>query len=195
MISGKPLKPRCCRQCRNLFSPRNSFQVCCGIECSIEAARIAQARKAVQHRIRERRVHKVKLDALMTRRDWIKKAQKAFNAFIRARDKDKPCICCDRQLRGMDGKFTTGGGFDCGHYRSIGSAPQHRYNPDNAAAQKKQCNRYGAGRAVDYRIGLIKRIGLKRVEVLENDNAIRKYTIPDLQAIEATYKQKLKELT
>ncbi len=193
MISTNPMKPRPCKVCRKLHTPRNSFEVWCSPECGWEIARLRLHKKKFREFQAERRVTKEKLKGMMTRSDWIKKAQKAFNAFIRARDKDKPCICCDRQLRGLDGKFTTGGGFDCGHYRSIGSAPQHRYNPDNAAAQKKQCNRYGAGRAVDYRIGLIKRIGLARVEALENDNAPKKYTIEQLQAIEAEYKALIRQ--
>ena len=41
--------------------------------------------------------------------DWLKDAQKAFNAFIRERDRDKPCIC--GQPLTLD---AVGGGFDCG---------------------------------------------------------------------------------
>jgi hypothetical protein len=69
-----------------------------------------------------------------------------------------------------------------------------RFNEFNCHAQRKQCNRYGAGRAVDYRLGLIQRIGREVVEALEADDLARKYTIDELKAIKAEYKAKLKQL-
>ena len=60
--------------------------------------------------------------------------------------------------------------------------------------QCKACNRYGSGMAVDYRIGLVKRIGLARVEALEENNTIRKYSKDELREIAKTYKDKLKML-
>jgi hypothetical protein len=87
-----------------------------------------------------------------------------------------------------------GGGYDCGHYRSVGSAPHLRFDERNAHAQRKQCNRWGSGRAVDYRIGLIKRIGLEKVEALESDQTVKKYTIDDLKSIISAYKAKFKAL-
>ena len=122
--------------------------------------------------------------------DLIKEAQTAFNAFIRERDRGQPCICCGQPL----GTGSVGGAFDCGHYRSVGSASHLRFNVDNAHAQRKQCNRYGAGRAVDYRIGLIARIGLPAVEALEASNTPHKWERDELIAIKALYVGKLKEL-
>ena len=91
-------------------------------------------------------------------------------------------------------EFTWWLGFDCGHYRSIGSAPHLRFDERNAHGQRKKCNRWGAGRAVDYRLGLIQRIGLEAVQSLESAQAHAKWTIDDLKAIKARYKAKLKEL-
>jgi hypothetical protein len=122
--------------------------------------------------------------------DLIKEAQVAFNAYIRARDSGKPCICCGLPIT----QEAIGGGYDCGHYRSTGSASHLRFHEDNAHAQRKVCNRYGAGRAVDYRLGLIQRIGLARVEALESDNEVRKWDRETLLRIKETYKRKLKEL-
>jgi hypothetical protein len=47
---------------------------------------------------------------------------------------------------------------------------------------------------VDYRIGLIKRIGIEEVEALECDQDSRNWSVPDLKAIKALYREKLKEL-
>jgi hypothetical protein len=88
----------------------------------------------------------------------------------------------------------TGSRWDAGHYRSTGAAPHLRFNEDNCHRQLVVCNRHGSGRAVDYRIGLIARIGIERVEALENDNSVAKYTVDDLKAICFRYRAKLKDL-
>ena len=131
-----------------------------------------------------------KLEAIKTIPTLIKEAQHAFNAYIRARDAGKPCICCGQPL----GAGEVGGAFDCGHYRSTGSASHLRFDERTAHAQRKVCNRWGAGRAVDYRIGLVARIGLEDVESLESDNAPHKWTRQELIDIKLEYRAKLKEL-
>lgn len=138
----------------------------------------------------ERADIRARKEKLKTRRDWINEAQTAFNAYIRKRDESKPCICCGIPLQSAQ----VGGGFDAGHYRSVGSAPHLRFNDLNCHGQSKKCNRYGAGRAVDYRIGLIARIGLEAVEALEADNQPAKWTIDELKAIRDLYRAKLKQL-
>ena len=60
-----------------------------------------------------------------------------------------------------------------------------RFNENNCHAQPKQDNRYLSGNVADYRIGLIKRIGLAPVEALEADNSVQKYSIDELKAIKA----------
>jgi hypothetical protein len=133
---------------------------------------------------------KVRREKLKRIPDLIREAQTEFNAYIRARDRDKPCICCGQPLE----LSAVGGGYDCGHYRSTGSASHLRFHEDNAHAQRKVCNRYGAGRAVDYRMGLIERIGLDRVEALEANNQVRKWDKEILLSIKTTYREKKKAL-
>lgn len=152
-----------------------------------QAARAAKQRAEAKV---ERAQIKARKRALETIPELIKKAQHEFNAYIRARDASKPCICCGEAL----GSGDVGGGYDCGHYRSTGSASHLRFHPDNAHGQRKLCNRWGSGRAVDYRIGLIQRIGLARVEALESDNTPHKWTADELREIAAKYRRKLKEL-
>jgi len=48
---------------------------------------------------------------------------------------------------------------------------------------------------IDYRINLVKRIGLERVEALESDNEPAKYSIEDAKEIKKLYNEKLKLLT
>jgi hypothetical protein len=47
---------------------------------------------------------------------------------------------------------------------------------------------------VDYRRGLIRRIGLEAVEALESDQEPRKWSIAELAEIKATYRAKLKQM-
>jgi hypothetical protein len=111
---------------------------------------------------------KIKLDALQTKPQLTKKAQTAFNAFIRARDAGKPCISCDKPLDGGPNSF------DAGHYRSVGSAPHMRFVEDNVHGQCKHCNNWLAGNHVQYRLRLLERIGERQLDLLESDSVLRK---------------------
>lgn len=191
-------RPRKCKVCAETYKPRTSFQKVCGSIACCHAwadqagakAKQAQAKADKKAAKQAMQTDKVRRDALKTRSDWIKDAQRAFNRFIRLRDAGRACICCGTPLHNSG----VGGGADAGHYRSIGSAPHLRFDERNVHAQSKQCNRWGSGRAVDYRIGLIDRIGRAAVEALEADQAPRNYSIDDLREIVRTYRVKCKEL-
>lgn len=152
----------------------------------VEVKKVRSDKKREREEIRERK------QAIKRIPDLIREAQTEFNSFIRERDYGKPCICCGRPLQDSEG--VRGAGYDCGHWRSTGSASHLRFHEDNAHGQRKDCNRYGAGRAVDYRLGLINRIGADRVFALEENNTPHKWTREELVEIKATYKRKLKEL-
>lgn len=187
---SKARKSKTCKVCRIRFVPTKPMQVVCGPQCATQYAWRIKAKEEVKQAREERLKDRANREKLKTRSDYIKEAQIAFNAYIRERDKGIPCICCGLPL----GDNEVGGNFDCGHYRSVGSAPHLRFDERNAHGQRKRCNRYGAGRAVDYRRGLIDRIGIQETEVLESDNTPRKWTIDELKEIKETYKRKLKEL-
>lgn len=187
-----------CAHCRQKFAPERPSQIV-HLEC-VEPWAIAQAEKREREEAKKARatakVERAEIrrrkEAIKTIPDLLREAQHAFNAYIRERDQNQPCICCGLPLKGLSG--STGGNFDCGHYRSVGSAGHLRFDERNAHGQRKQCNRHGAGRAVDYRIGLIKRIGLDAVESLESDNTITKWTSEYLIELKAHYRRKLRDL-
>ncbi len=182
MLTYKNPKAKPCEVCERLFVPDRMGQVVCRPACAMKKVRKDKAQERAQVRSRK--------EAIKTIPELIKEAQREFNGYIRARDQDQPCICCGRPL----GDGDVGGAFDAGHYRSTGSASHLRFHEHNVHAQRKQCNRYGAGRAVDYRIGLISRIGLEAVEALEAQNVPHKWTREELIQIRDTYRAKLKEL-
>ena len=172
-----------CKICQSYYLKFNISHVVCSPSCAIQFA----LKKKKQ---RETKELKIKKESLKTISDYIKETQIAFNAYIRERDKEKLCICCDKPLT----RSSIGGSYDCGHYRSVGSAPHLRFDERNAHAQRKQCNRYGAGRAVDYRIGLIKRIGIEEVEKLESEHGIKKWSKEELIQLKNDFCKKRKEL-
>ena len=157
------------------------LQKVCGPACAMKIAR-----KAVEKA--DKKETKRKLDAMQTRPQLLKKAQTAFNAYIRARDKGKPCISCDKPL---DGGANT---FDAGHYRSVGSAPHMRFVEDNCHGQCKHCNNWLSGNHVEYRKRLLDRIGERQLELLESDNTLRKYTKEGLEEIAKHYREETRRL-
>ncbi|SMP71819.1 recombination protein NinG [Noviherbaspirillum suwonense] len=183
--SAQSIKPkfRRCKECGQQYEKRTMAHIYCSPPCLFEAKAKADEKKAKADYQRRK-------EAIKTRSDHMKAAQVEFNKFVRTRDAGKSCICCPAPLQSA----AVGGGFDCGHYRSVGSAPHLRFDERNAHGQTKQCNRYGAGRAVDYRLGLIARIGLAEVEALEAEQGGGKWTVDELVAIKLKYRAKTKAL-
>jgi hypothetical protein len=151
---------------------------------------ICARRKVDADKKAEREQTRARKAAIKTIPDLIKEAQVEFNAFIRERDRQAghPCISSGRPLD------WSGNGVDAGHYRSVGSAPHLRFDERNVHAQSKHDNQFRSGNAVDYRLGLIARIGLAAVEALEADNRIHKWTREELVSIKEHYRAKRREL-
>lgn len=183
MLTYKNPKAKPCEVCERLFVPDRMGQVVCRPACAMKKVR--------QEKVAERAKVRTRKEAIKTIPVLIKEAQREFNAYIRARDAHQPCISCGAAPPDLSGLHA---GRDAGHYRSVGSAAHLRYHEDNVHAQCVHCNQWGAGRAVDYRIGLIARIGEARVVALETNNTVRKWQPDELRAIRDTYKAKLKEL-
>jgi len=162
------------------------MQSVCSLDCAIHSSKKARAWAAKE----DRKTTRVKLEKLKTRSTWMKEAQREFNRYIRERDRVAGfgCISSGRALD------WSGNATDAGHFRSVGSAPHLRFNEDNCHAQSKHANRYLSGDAVNYRMRLIERIGLERVEALEADQTPRHYDISDLKAIKEKYKKMAREL-
>ena len=184
------IKPKTCRVCRTSFTPSMPMARVCGPFCAMTYARSVTGKAAKVAAVKDRRETKAQLDAIRKKPQLVAIAQKAFNGFIRARDAGKPCISCGKPLQ----TEAVGGAFDCGHYRSVGSAVHMRFVEDNAAGQCKFCNRHLSGNHVAYRAGLIERIGLRNVELIESDQTLRKYTHEGLVELARHYNAETKRL-
>lgn len=182
---------RKCKSCGEAFKPSRQIQPACSHACEAAFA-LAKVERAQAKRMRDdSRATREKLEALKGIPKLKHEAQQAFNAFIRARDRaaGHPCISSGRALD-WSGNMT-----DAGHYRSTGAADHLRFNEDNCHAQTKHENRDKAGNAVEYRIGLIQRIGLERVEALECDNRLTKWTRDYLREVRDHYRAKARAIT
>jgi len=115
----------------------------------------------------------------------LKKAQEAFNAFIRERDKDKGCISCDGPVQ------------EAGHYFSQGHHSALRYNEVNTNGQCTRCNKWLHGNLINYRSGLIARYGEAKVLLLESSskNKVKKWSRVELEAIIKLYKEEKRSLS
>lgn len=177
--------------CGQAFTPTRHMQAACSPSCALAFAGFSKARQLAKKVQDERRQTRAQLEALKTIPRLKKEAQQAFNAWVRMRDADQPCISCGAPPPDLSGMHA---GRDAGHYRSTGSADHLRYIEDNCHAQCVKCNQWGAGMAVEYRMGLIARIGLHRVAALESNNQSAKWTREGLREIRDTYRARAAEL-
>jgi hypothetical protein len=171
-----------CKNCGSEFEPRFSTleKYCWAPDCkTIEALQKLEAVKKMEARNWRQRKNELK-KANKNASDYRNELQIVFNTWVRLRDSGEPCISCGVPLRGK---------FDAGHFHSVGNYPNLRYNPDNVHGQCVECNQHKRGNVHEYRVNLIKRIGLERVEAL---NAARKQplklSVPEIVDLIEHYK-------
>ncbi len=174
-----------CRVCRQPFEPRQPMQAVCGVACAKELAASIRGKAEKQAAIKQRKADRERKEKLKSRSELAREAQAAFNAWVRLRDADKPCISCGRHHEGQ---------YHAGHYLSVGARPELRYEPINVWKQCAPCNTHLSGNAVLFRQALVREIGLDRVEWLEGPHHAKKYTADELRAIRDLYRAKLREL-
>ncbi|MCF9000492.1 recombination protein NinG [Pseudomonas syringae] len=187
LTSGGPRRKRC-PSCRVMFTPARAGQAVCGeIDCAIAHGQSEKGRAIAGKALAEvgRREIKVRKEALKSRSDHMKDTQQAFNEWVRHRDAAMPCVSCGRHHQGK---------YDAGHYRTVGSNPALRFEPLNCHKQCVPCNQHKSGNVVEYRLELVRRIGVVNVEWLEGPHEPQKYTIEELKAITAKYRALTREL-
>lgn len=186
MTLSRKLVERKCDVCERIYLPARPMQAVCSPRCAARKVKLQRLKEQAAERETDRK----RKEALKTAKELIPEAQKAFNDFIRARDRHRPCISCRKPLPPQK----PGGSYDAGHFRSRGAAPNLRFHEDNCHAQCKGCNQPGGCTYGEYREGLVERIGEERVSALEGDNAPRKYTLDELREIIRVYRARRKEL-
>lgn len=186
-LQSKTPRAKKCRvpECGASFVPQKLGQAVCSPACAIiDAPRNqAKARKALAQV--ERREIKIRKEVLKSRSDHMRDTQQAFNEWVRNRDAALPCVSCSRHHEGK---------YDAGHYRTVGSNPALRFEPLNCHRQCSPCNTQLSGNIVNYRIELVRRIGITNVEWLEGPHEHQKYAVEELKALTAKYRALTREL-
>lgn len=173
------MKQRKCKLCKNKFDPVMIIQPTC-LDCAGEWIRLQNEKKWKK----EKKEIKAKLK---THSDWLNELQVIFNKYIRFRDKNEPCISC---------RTTKNVRYSAGHFFTVGSYPNLRFNEDNAHRQCWfNCNKSKRGNLNEYRPYLIKKIGQKRFDELEQaKNKTLKLSIPEIKELKIYYKTEIKKL-
>lgn len=196
MLKRKPPKPRLktCKYdgCGKQFVPTQHLRPYCGPLCESIARNESRSKRMAEKRSLPATVQ---ARAEKTSKDHVQELQVVFNAFVRERDYDKPCVSC-----GSDS-----GGFlwEAGHYLSVGAHPELRFHEDNCHKQCHVCNCshqrsliQGIGRTIHqlYRAELDRRIGPERLAFLEGPHDPRRYTADELIALKKHYRARTREL-
>lgn len=184
----KPPKLKKCPICTTEYIPRSSLQkVCHNYKCAMEFNRQVDERNAAREIRKQERLQRDDLrqrrERLKGKSEWNREAQAAVNKFIFWRDYGDPCIACGKPLN----YGVRGGAVDASHYRSRGAAPWLRFNVFNNNAGCVHCNRDLSGNLIPYRINLIEKFGLHRVERIEHDNTVRKFDIEYLKRVKSIF--------
>jgi len=190
-VTLRNTKPNRCKFCKQRLpedKPRHVLHEDC-IQPWIDAQAVKRAAAQKRKELAEARLERAEIrrrkEADKNWSDHHEDAQKAVNAFIRARDQGLPCISCGTPWQPD---------FQAGHYRSRGAAKNLALDFRNIHGQCVQCNFHKHSNAVEYRIRLVERFGLGFVEALEADNAARHNSIDDLKAIRADALARTKQL-
>lgn len=179
------MKPKRCRVCSREFAPQRAMQRVCSPGCAVTLAAKQRERKYLQDAREQRRSRREALEKVKTRGEHLREAQAAFNAWVRMRDAGQPCLACKRHH---------GGQYHAGHYRSVGSSPELRFEPDNVHMVCQPCNVHLSGNLIQMRLGMIEKIGLVRVEWLEGPHEPKKLTIDEITKLKAFYRAEVRRL-
>lgn len=187
VMNSKPLRPKRCKACKEQFTPARLMQSVCGPACALVVGHAKLVKKRAEEAKIQRQKDRKARECLKTRSSYIKEAQSAFNAYIRARDHAAGygCISCGRHHDGQ---------YHAGHYLSVGARPELRFSESNCHLQCAPCNTYLSGNLVLYRLALLGRIGEAKVAMLEGPATPLKLSIEEIKTIRDTYRTKVREL-
>ena len=176
-----------CKKCKEPFKPRYTTleKYCFSIDCKTAEA-LENLDKLKKKTIKENKLRlKEKAEALKTTSELKNDLQKLVNKYVRLRDFGKNCISCNVS--------TLGKKVNASHYLAVGNYPALRFDLRNINVSCIECNLFKGGNIVEYREGLIKKIGLAEVENLEAlRNTTLKLSRAEIIGLIAEYQKKIK---
>ena len=179
-----------CKYCNEFVLVDSGVQTPGGFFCCIDHAIAFANEKTVKKRKKVQRTKdNQKREELKTYGKLQDEAAKAAQFYARMRDHGNPCISCGKHKRVK----VCGSVYDGGHYRSKGSAKHLSLYTLNIHLQCVRCNRFEGGNS-DYRINLVKKLGVEKVEAIESDQRPRKYSREDLVRIKKIFNKKARRI-
>lgn len=167
-----------CEVCSKVFLPPNK-KVCV---CSPECALTYNSQEEVENRYQVMKEESKPISLVLFQ------TKQMFQKWVRLRDVKFTCISCGtKESKQWDG----------GHYFNAENYQGLTFNPDNVHKQCAYCNDHLKGNVLEYRKGLIKRIGIERVQYLDRlsheANGVE-FSKKVLVEIRLKYKQEIKIL-
>ena len=167
-----------CKVCKKPFNQFNSLQVVCDPKCALKHARTKEKERV--NKLKAKQKDDVK--SLLTRKNYMDKAQSAFNGYIRTRDLVEPCISCRTYSQDVQ--------YHAGHFRTTKSQSGLRFHPMNCWKQCASCNNHLSGNILKYRVNLLKKLGQKWMDFLEKDYSPCHLNIEQLERLAIIYRKK-----
>ena len=179
------MKEKKCKECKQPFVPTRQLQpVCNKYECLVSYAEKHLSKKKKEKETKARKALKQFNDSDI---NLVKRlAQKVFNTYIRMRDKDEPCISCQKIIGQNEVSHAS-------HFRPATNS-RLRFDERNVHKSCVKCNVFLSSNAIEYKKALIIKLGADVVEELECTNEPYRYSIEKLHEVIKTYRQKLKDI-
>lgn len=164
-----------CKECGTKFKKERPLQFVCSPTCAVSYNK----KHLKKQELKEWKKHKKNQEEkLKIRADWKEDLQKVVNWIVRNLDKDQPCISHPNTKGFLR--------YDAGHFYSVGSHQDIRYNMHNIHKQNSEANQRHGGNA-DYAKGLKERYGNDYLEMVLNlplqwkGTAKEKFTIDNIK--------------
>jgi hypothetical protein len=183
----KSIKQKKCKFCKKLFQPLKPLQYVCGFDCAVDYGVQQKLKTTRLERLKERKASKDTKEKLKTRQEWLKEAQQLVNKYVRLRDSHLGCVSCDKPAN-WDGQW------HASHFRSVGAAPQLRFNLWNIHKSCSVCNNWKSGNLAEYAPRLREKIGNDKVDWLMSYNESSNYTVEYAKRLKGIFKRKIKRL-
>jgi hypothetical protein len=177
-----------CKHCKTKFEPKQFLQKFCmqTDECISSAIAFTKAQKEKEWKKSCQKERKEYYEKNRKLSDYEADAKKVYQAWIRKRDENLPCISCGK---------TTDNCWQGSHYFDANRFSGLIFDERNCHKSCEQCNKFHHGNLIGYRIGLVSRYGEEFVKTIENESDAKrkyKYTREELTEIKNKYTKLLK---
>ena len=176
---NKELRPKKCRGCGEKFTPARPLQVACSPNCAYAVARAnGTKRRAAQYRVDKEKSKTVS--------EHSAEAKVIMQKYARLRDRNLGCCSCDKPKEWS-------GQWHGSHYRPATNSAI-RFNLWNINKSCSVCNNHKSGNHAGYTPKLIEKIGQDKVDWLNSQNQVVKYSIEYLVRLKKIFKEKIRRL-